>query len=409
MKSNYAPGVVENITAYNGGRDPQRLALKYRALAVDPFAFLRGTCHLFYDALPAHPVLDEAPAAWLCGDLHAENFGTYKADDRQIYFDINDFDEAVLAPCSWDVVRLLTSLLVAAGTLSIAREEAIALSRNCLDTYGKTLAQGKAHWIDRDAAQGLIHALFQRLAERKRKNYIESRTVMQGKRRVIRIDHGKALAATDAEQQRIHAWLERYAANQENPHFFRPLDIARRVAGTGSLGLARFVILVEGKGGAAGHYLLDLKACLPSCLSEKSPFAQPEWPSEAVRVVSVGVQVQAVAPAFLEALEIEGKPYVLKGLQPSQDRIDLRQAAAHPKRLDRVGRAFAALAAWGQLRAAGRTGSAPADALIAFGQDRTQWMPLLDIAAHMAQQVERDWHAFAQHAADIDALVALSR
>ncbi len=72
--------------------------------------FLRGTCHLFYERLPQQALLDDAPPVWICGDMHLENFGSYKADNRLVYFDNNDFDEA----CSrgrnlYELVRLLTS------------------------------------------------------------------------------------------------------------------------------------------------------------------------------------------------------------------------------------------------------------------------------------------------------------
>ncbi|HAN57343.1 MAG TPA: DUF2252 domain-containing protein, partial [Betaproteobacteria bacterium] len=65
-------------------------ALKYRNLRSNPFVFLRGTCHLFYDRLPRDRVLDRAPLTWICGDLHIENFGSYKGDNRLVYFDMND-------------------------------------------------------------------------------------------------------------------------------------------------------------------------------------------------------------------------------------------------------------------------------------------------------------------------------
>lgn len=95
------------LAAYNRGRDPERLALKYAKMRQSPFIFLRGACHLFYDAIPPIDALIHAPLAWACGDLHFENFGSYKGDNRLVYFDINDFDEAALArcnaarPCGW--------------------------------------------------------------------------------------------------------------------------------------------------------------------------------------------------------------------------------------------------------------------------------------------------------------------
>jgi uncharacterized protein (DUF2252 family) len=67
------PTVVKRIEAYNAGRDPERLALKYRALRAHAFAFLRGTCHLFYEDLLKEDLLNKAP--WICWDLHLENFG----------------------------------------------------------------------------------------------------------------------------------------------------------------------------------------------------------------------------------------------------------------------------------------------------------------------------------------------
>ena len=75
--------VASQIQRFNAGRDPERLQLKYSAMRTNPFVFLRGTCHLFYDRLPRGGVFKSAPLAWVCGDLHLENFGSYKGDNRQ--------------------------------------------------------------------------------------------------------------------------------------------------------------------------------------------------------------------------------------------------------------------------------------------------------------------------------------
>ena len=127
--------VVEDILAFNAGRDPDRLKLKYAAMRASPFAFFRGSCHLFYARLPRDGIFKSAPLAWSCGDLHLENFGSYKGDNRLVYFDINDFDEAALAPASWDPVRLLASLRIAADGRAIARSDADQLCAVFVDTY----------------------------------------------------------------------------------------------------------------------------------------------------------------------------------------------------------------------------------------------------------------------------------
>lgn len=76
--------VAERILHFNQGRHPELLRMKLERLRQDAFVFLRGTCHLFYEEWPADSVLNEAPRVWLCGDLHLENFGSYKADNRLV-------------------------------------------------------------------------------------------------------------------------------------------------------------------------------------------------------------------------------------------------------------------------------------------------------------------------------------
>lgn len=99
--------VIETIRRFNAGREPERLAMKYAYMRASPFVFLRGTYHLFYDRLSTAPLAAGAPAAWICGDLHLENFGSYKGDNRLVYFDVNDFDESALAPVRYAHTKLM--------------------------------------------------------------------------------------------------------------------------------------------------------------------------------------------------------------------------------------------------------------------------------------------------------------
>lgn len=392
MKS--APSVVERIAAYNRGRELERLALKYHALRQSPFAFLRGTCHLFHADLPDDRLLVGAPLVWACGDLHLENFGTYKGDNRLVYFDLNDFDEGALAPCTWEILRLQTSILVAAPQFGVEPKLARGLAKNCLSAYRQALQAGKARWIDRDGATGLIGDLFDSLKSRKRRDFVESRTELKGKRRLLRTDGKRALPVTPEDRDKVLAFMAAFAAQQENAAFFTPLDVARRIAGTGSLGVERYVILVEGKGGVDGHYLLDLKQSLPSALLPRLKVKQPAWASEAERVVAVQERLQAISPAFLRAVELAGKPFVLKALQPSQDRVDLGSPQVKSALLLEMLASFGHLAAWDQLRASGRQGAATADDLMAFASDQAWEGALLDLAEHCADLVQQQYREF---------------
>lgn len=251
--------VATQIKQFNAGRDPDRLALKLKKMRADPFIFLRGSCHLFYARLPREPLFTTAPPAWLCGDLHLENFGSFKGDNRLAYFDINDFDEAVLAPCTLDLVRFLASVQLGARSLAVEPPEAALLCRVFIDAYAAALAEGKARWVERETATGLVKDLLGGLSQRTRPAFLDTRTELKGKHRRIRCDGKKALPVGDAQRADIEAFLARFAQTQPNPEFYTPLDIARRIAGTGSLGLERYIILVEGKGSPDANYLLDLK------------------------------------------------------------------------------------------------------------------------------------------------------
>ena len=387
------PDVIHAIQTFNAGRDPERLALKYANMRASPFVFLRGTCHLFYLCLPDVPVLAEAPAVWCCGDLHLQNFGSYMGDNRLAYFDINDFDESALAPASWDLVRFLASVLVGAGSMDVKKKEAGELCEAFLDGYCLTLVSGKAGWVERESAHGLIGDLLGSLKGRLRPAFLDSRTTLKGKRRRLRVDNGKALPASDAARAKVTQLIGELAASRDDPRFYEVLDVARRIAGTGSLGVDRYVILVRGKGSPDGNYLLDLKEALPSSLTPYLKIPQPTWKTEAERAVAVERRMQVVSAAFLQPIRVGKRAYVLRDLQPTSDRIslDVGRSGFDAVRggIAEMGRILASA----QLRSGGRDGSAIADALIAFGQGAWR-TALLGAARACAGQVEKDWAAY---------------
>ncbi|GAC1332431.1 MAG: hypothetical protein NVS3B11_00700 [Collimonas sp.] len=388
--------VVKRIQEYNAGRDPQRLQMKYKNIRNDPFTFLRGTCHLFYERLPQSGVMRSAPLAWICGDLHLENFGSYKGDNRLAYFDLNDFDEAVLAPVSWELVRLLTSVLIAAHGTPDSAADGRLMCRNLIDAYGAALANGKPRWVERDLATGMVGTLLDGLRGRQRAAYLDTRTVRKGKLRMLRVDGKKALPVSDKQRAKVTAFMQRFASEQVNPDFYKVLDVARRVAGTGSLGVERYVILVQGKGSPHGNYLLDLKQALPSSLAPYLKVAQPRWKSQAERVVTLQRRCQAVSMAFLQPVMLGKVSYVLRGLQPSEDRVTVLRANHTADEIGQVMAVMGSLSAWAQLRSAGRQGSANPDELIAFGAGKKWKKQLLDAAATCAAQVRKDWLTYSK-------------
>ncbi len=204
--------IVDSILQYNAGRESERLALKYLAIRQNPFAFMRGTCHLYYRDWPVQDTrLNDAPLAWICGDLHLENFGCYKGDNRLVYFDLNDFDEAVLAPATWELGRWLSSILVAAQSLKLPEVDAQSLCQIGLDSYAAALRTGKGRWLERETAKGMVRNLLDPMTLRSRKTFLDSRTTVRKGCRSITVDKKRALALEPEEKERVMACVEAYA------------------------------------------------------------------------------------------------------------------------------------------------------------------------------------------------------
>ena len=389
--------IVAAIRQRDQKLDPARLAMKYQAMRTDVFAFFRATCALFHARLPKLGKLARTPPAWSCGDLHLENFGTFRAGNGLVYFDLNDFDEALLAPCSFDVLRLATSIAVARASLGIDAGRAQALMQAVVEAYGKALRKGQASWIERDTASGPIGKLVSGLKGKSRQQLLDKRTEMSGKSRKIRIDGTRALEAPLSEQARVARLLEGWAGKHaaalgRSEKFYEVEDVALRIAGLGSLGLERYVVLVRGTD--EGMRLLDLKRARPAAALKAVPQRQPAWPSEAERVFAIQTRMQARSPADLAVIVDRSRSYLLRELQPREDRLNLAQLASQPGGLETAVQSFGQLTAWAQLRSAGRQGSAPADDLVTFGGKGKWQEPMLDMASQCAALAQADWRTF---------------
>ena len=391
--------LARRIQRFNRGRHPQLLRLKYDKMRTNAFIFLRGTCHLFFEDWPVASVLNETPRVWICGDLHLENFGSYKGDNRLVYFDMNDFDEAALAPCTWDVARLMVSILVGAESLGFKESVALTLCERYLAAYLKALSAGRARYVEKETARGLIKDLLVRLMARGRKDFLNERTKVVAGRRVFRADHPRLLAAGALEREHVRALFKSWAAQQPEPAFYKLHNIVRRIAGTGSLGVERYILLVEGPGSPHGNYLLDLKEARPSALQPlltQLKLPQPRWPNQAARVTECEQRVQSTPAALLAAINFQGKSYVLRELQPTLDRVSLISCRGNIAQLQPVLETMGEATAWGQLRSGGRQGSAIADELIAFAQ-RPKWQrALLQYVKSYSQRVNEDYLKYCQ-------------
>lgn len=383
--------VFDRIIAYNKGREPERLKMKLDAMSADPFTFLRGTCHLFYEDWHTSLNALNSPPIWVCGDLHLENFGTYKADNGLVYFDLNDFDECALAPCLWELTRLLTSLIVASGLLKLQEVQTNQMVGGMLTRYAQILASGKPRWVERKTADGLIKALLSDLSKRSQKDFVASRTKLRNGELKLFIDGKRTLKLDKVNKEAALSMFKSYMLISSKSDYFYPLDIARRASGTGSLGVERYVALIVGDGGKSNHRLIDIKATNKSALSPYLSLKQPQWNSESARVANIQSHAQAMSPALLKSAEYNGQSYLIKELQPTQDKLDLSRWDGNLKKLAYVFETMAEIVAWSHLRNAGYLQATSREDLMQFALDEQWPIETFNLAKLAANQTIAQW------------------
>ncbi|MFM6202762.1 MAG: DUF2252 family protein, partial [Dolichospermum sp.] len=154
-----------------------------------------------------------------------------------------------------------------------------------------------------ETAKGLVKDLLESLKKRNRADFLNKRTQeKKGKRRLI-VDNKRIVPATATEQENVEKLIKNWHhTTNQNADFYQVLDIQKRIAGNGSLGLERYIILVEGNGSPDENYLLDFKEIQSSSLQPYLPVSQPEWETPAKRVVAIQQRLQGTSPALLEAI-----------------------------------------------------------------------------------------------------------
>src|SRR5260370_17076329 len=124
---------VELIEAQNRNRIQWLVPERRRRMSVSPFAFFRGAAAVMAADLATLP--RSGLIAQLCGDAHVANFGAYASPERQLVFDVNDFDETIAGPCEWDVARLTTSLMIAAQHREFDDGTCRTIPQSALEAY----------------------------------------------------------------------------------------------------------------------------------------------------------------------------------------------------------------------------------------------------------------------------------
>ena len=317
---------------------PQLLARKQERMRTSPFAFLRGSAPLFYDALAGAPDLRQGPPGrgWIVGDAHVENFGVFRprtcehdasgsrrGQPPHVVFAPNDFDEALVGPLRYDVLRLATSVLLLGRERGIDAAAVLAGAEALLRAHAQ---QVFARTPRLPAPPPLIASLIAAAAGRKRVAFLAARTGSAGgRRRFVRGERYLDVSKRLAEQAR--AAFARYLAQlspDDRPaaEQGRVVDVAFRVAGTGSLGCLRLAVLAAGGGEPDGCWVLEMKEAAPPAAAPLLDGLGGREPEANERVVAAARACLRYPPRLLGTTALGGRPMVVRRLAPQEDKLD---------------------------------------------------------------------------------------
>jgi len=400
------------------GRVAALVKLKYELMAAAPFAYFRGAAPVMaadLSALPSPGIVSQ-----ICGDAHVRNLGAYAAPDGRLVFDINDFDETIRGPFEWDLKRMAASLVLAGRAaghkarstcddaveafvvryaeqmrqfaempfLEVGRFQVhrIGATKAVLDALAKAERATPQHTLERlttptDGMKATPSDSLRKGSAKNdaRKDSMAARTYKEMKPMLAR--------ATRARAAEVIAALEPYRETLEPQRqhllsFYRPVDVAFKVVGTGSVGLRDYCIYLEGNG-TGDPLFLQIKEETTSAYAAYLPEAHAAQ-HNGRRAVDGQRAMQIQSDPFLGWTHIGARQYMVRQLNDHKGSIEIGDLAG--ANLKAYAEVCGELLARGHARSGDPmvisgyigTGDGFAEALARFG-------------AAYADQTEKDW------------------
>lgn len=312
------------------GQSAQRLAeltpIRHGRMAASPWHFYRGAAGPMAADLATAP--NTGLNVQLCGDAHVLNFGLWATPERQLAFDLRDFDETAAGPFEWDLKRLVTSLVIAAKGAGRPRvgERAVAA---CLRSYRTHMADYANSavldiWYDLVDVHRLLGVFTEPNAREKVSAYIgrqAQRRTSRGALEKLTETAGGRLRISDNPPFRVHldaderahalAAFEAYrmTLRESQRHLldrFQLVDVVRQVVGVGSVGMRVYLVLLAGRN-VGDPLFLQLKEAT-AAVYEKYTAPDPHS-CHGERVVVGKRLIQAATDIFVGWAQAEGVHY----------------------------------------------------------------------------------------------------
>jgi uncharacterized protein (DUF2252 family) len=407
-------------------RVPDLVPVRHGRMLVSAFTFYRGA------ALPMAADLAGTPASGLrvqlCGDAHLSNFGAFASPERNLVFDVNDFDETLPGPFEWDIKRLAASLAVAGrdnGFPAKARRKIVLAAAEgyrtaMLGFAGQPLLDVWYAHLDIEQAIGQFRSQMKKKrfkaaggmlakAHTKDSTKVLSKltTMADGRRQIISdppmimpIEDVFADVQAGAIYEEIRAVLGKYGRSlpSDRRHLleqFTLVQVARKVVGVGSVGTRAWIVLMDAGDGVEPLFL-QAKEAQPSVLAAYC--GRSQYANEGERVVAGQHLMQAESDIFLGWTRATGPDEVDRDFYVRQLK-DWKFSFPIELMVPSGLTVYAGLCGWTLARAHARSGDRIALAAYLGGSGKFD-QAIADFAETYADQNERDYEAFQAAAKD---------
>jgi uncharacterized protein (DUF2252 family) len=419
----HRPDPVKLLEQQAQTRVPELVPIRYGRMLVSAFTFYRGAAKIMADDLAATP--RSGLNVQCCGDAHLSNFGVFASPERQLMFDLNDFDETLPGPWEWDVKRLAVSMLIAARDNDFAVSDQDQVVLDTVAEYRTAMAGFAAMnnldvWYSHLDIESALRELGSQLkpaqVKRTEKALAKARTkdsmsafsklthVVDGESRIVAEPplivpiHDLAKGSEREEMfEGLHELLRSYRQTLEYDRRvlleeFRLTDIARKVVGVGSVGTRAWIALMLGRDGEDPLFL-QLKEAEASVLEEH--LGPSEFSNHGERVVTGQRLMQASSDIFLGWLHVEegidggNRDFYGRQLKDWKGSAEIEQM--RPSGLAAYGK----LCGWTLARAHARSGDRIAIAAY-LGKGTVFDRAIVEFSRAYAEQNERDYRALAK-------------
>ena len=321
---------LETILAQNTIRVAELVPIRHSRMALSAWNYYRGAAAVMAADLAAQP--DSGLTVQLCGDAHVLNFGLWATPERNLLFDLRDFDETLPGPFEWDVKRFAASIFVAARDNGLKRARAAAAVTAGVGAYCRRMRRHATLpeldiWYDgirvdnlidyfepEDRGRISVHVEKKRERRTSRGAFAKLTEMVNGRPRITE-DPPLRVTVSDAEQaELVDELLAGYRLTlQEDRRIlfdrFTEVDTVRQVVGVGSVGMRVYLVLLEGRSGVDPLFL-QVKQAGPSVYEAHAGYSRHE--SHGARVISGKRLVQSATDIFVGWCSMGGEDYYVR-------------------------------------------------------------------------------------------------